>query len=66
MSVSWIENQPIPHAVVSDDDRLSKEVMVFCPYCKCFETIWFTRGILDNTHKKIYTIRQPYIPRLRF
>ena len=45
MSVSWIENQPIPHAVVSDDDRLSKEVMVFCPYCKCFETIWFTRGI---------------------
>ncbi len=51
MAMSWIENQQIPHAVVAEDGRLSKEVMVFCPACKSFETIWFTRGSLNNTRK---------------
>ncbi|MGP8079441.1 MAG: hypothetical protein ACLPVI_02895 [Dehalococcoidales bacterium] len=51
MSVSWIENQSIPHAVVAEDARLSKEVMVFCPSCKSFETIWFTKGTLNSTRK---------------
>ena len=51
MAMSWIENQQIPHAVVAEDGRLSKEVMVFCPACKSFETVWFTRGNLNNTRK---------------
>jgi hypothetical protein len=51
MAMSWIANQQIPHAVVAEDDRLSKEVMVFCPACKSFETIWFNRGSLNNTRK---------------
>jgi hypothetical protein len=51
MAMSWIANQQIPHAVVAEDGRLSKEVMVFCPACKSFETIWFTRGNLNNTRK---------------
>jgi hypothetical protein len=51
MSMSLIENLQIPHAVVAEDDRLSKEVMVFCPSCKSFETIWFTKGTLNNTRK---------------
>jgi hypothetical protein len=51
MSVSWLVNPSIPHAVVAEDNRLSKEVMVFCPSCKSFETIWFTGGTLNNTRK---------------
>jgi hypothetical protein len=51
MSMQLIENQTIPHAVVAEDSRLSNEVMVFCPSCKAFETIWFTRGVLNNTRK---------------
>jgi hypothetical protein len=51
MSVSWLENPSIPHAVVAEDNRLSKEVMVFCPSCKSFETIWFTGTALNNTRK---------------
>ena len=51
MFVSTIENRSIPHAVVAEDNRLSKEVMVFCPSCKAFETIWFTKGALNNTRK---------------
>jgi hypothetical protein len=51
MSMQLTENRQYPNAVVAEDDRLSKEVMVFCPSCKCFETIWFTRGTLNNTRK---------------
>jgi len=51
MSTQVIENQRIPHAIVGEDNRLSKEVMIFCPSCKAFETVWFTRGALNNTRK---------------
>ena len=51
MSMQLTENRIYPNAVVAEDDRLSKEVMVFCPACKSFETIWFTRGSLNNTRK---------------
>jgi hypothetical protein len=51
MSMSLTANQSIKHTVVGEDNRLSKEVMVFCPSCKAFETVWFTKGILNNTRK---------------
>ena len=51
MSMQLTENRIYPNAVVAEDDRLSEEVMVFCPSCKSFETIWFTRGTLNNTRK---------------
>jgi hypothetical protein len=51
MSISLIVNHPVPPALVAEDNRLSKEVMVFCPACKAFETVWFTRGTLNSTRK---------------
>ena len=51
MSMQLIETQPFPQAIIEGDNRLSKEVMVFCPSCKAFETIWFTKGTLNNTRK---------------
>jgi hypothetical protein len=51
MSVSWIKNPPLPKTIIAEDQRLSKEIMVFCPACKSFETIWFTRGTLNSTRK---------------
>lgn len=51
MSISSIENRLIPNALVADDNRLAKEVMVFCPSCLAFETVWFTSGALNRTRK---------------
>ena len=51
MSISLMENRPVPRAVVAEDNHLSVEVMVFCPACKAFETVWFTNHALNQTRK---------------
>ncbi len=51
MVISSTENRLVPHIAVAEDNRLSKEVMVFCPSCKAFETVWFTNGALNPTRK---------------
>jgi hypothetical protein len=51
MSVSLIEKRPFPHPLGDDDKVLSNEVMVFCPSCKAFETLWFTSSALNQTRK---------------
>ena len=49
--MSLIKKQLIPQPIVAEDNRLSKEVMAFCPSCKAFETIWFSNGSLNQTRK---------------
>ncbi len=51
MSMPLIENRPIPKVIIAEDNDLSKEVMVFCPACKAFQTIWFTKSVLNQTRK---------------
>jgi hypothetical protein len=51
MSMSSIENRPSSQAVLAEDNRLSKEIMAFCPACKAFETVWFTNSGLNQTRK---------------
>ena len=51
MSMPLIEKRLITQAIIAEDNRLSKEVMVFCPLCKAFETIWFSNGTLNQTRK---------------
>jgi hypothetical protein len=51
MSTTLIKNSPLPKTIIAEDERLSKELMVFCPVCKSFETVWFTMGSLNATRK---------------
>jgi hypothetical protein len=51
MSASWMQNSRLPKTIIAEDERLSKELMVFCPVCKSFETVWFTMGALNPTRK---------------
>lgn len=51
MSTSIVENRQFLNAMIAEDSRFSKEVMVFCPSCKAFETVWFNRGALNQTRK---------------
>ena len=49
--MSLIKKRLIPQVILAEDNRLSKEVMAFCPACKAFETIWFNNGTLNQTRK---------------
>jgi len=49
--MSLIKKQLVPQVMLAEDNRLSKEVMAFCPSCKAFETIWFSNGTLNQTRK---------------
>jgi hypothetical protein len=51
--MSLIKKQLVPQVMLAEDNRLSKEVMAFCPSCKAFETIWFSNGTLNQTRKFI-------------
>ncbi|UCH42446.1 MAG: hypothetical protein JSW16_06415 [Dehalococcoidales bacterium] len=30
---------------------MDEEVVVFCPKCKTFETVWLTKGVIVRTQK---------------
>ena len=49
--MSLIKKQLVPQVMLAEDNRLSKEVMAFCPSCKAFETIWFSNVTLNQTRK---------------
>jgi len=51
MSISLAGKQMLSDEVVTESDTLPDEVMVFCPTCKAFETVWFTKGTLNQTRK---------------
>ena len=51
MSTSFIENRQVLSTIIAEDNRLAEEVMVFCPACKAFETVWFNNGTLNQTRK---------------
>jgi hypothetical protein len=51
MSTSFVENRQVLNTTFAKDSRLPKEVMVFCPACKTFETVCFNRGVLNQTRK---------------
>ena len=51
MSTSFVENRQVLNTIFAKDSRLPKEVMVFCPSCKAFETVWFTQNVLNQTRK---------------
>jgi hypothetical protein len=51
MSMSLDEQRTLSRAAVIEPNVLSNEVMVFCPACKAFETVWFNNGALNQTRK---------------
>ncbi len=51
MSVSVFGSQMVTRSVMAESTRPANEVMVFCPSCKAFQTVWFTDGALNQTRK---------------
>ena len=51
MAISSSNEQTILDALVEELNILTDEVMVFCPSCKAFQTLWFKKGVLIQTRK---------------
>ena len=51
MSISMIGKQKLSRVAIAETETLPEEVMVFCPMCKAFETVWFNGGALIQTRK---------------
>jgi len=51
MFTSSVEKRQFFRPAMTEANTLSDEVMVFCPACKAFETVWFTDAALNQTRK---------------
>jgi hypothetical protein len=37
--------------IEAESEKESEEIMIFCPACKAFETVWFNKGELTQNRK---------------
>jgi hypothetical protein len=37
--------------IEAESEKESDEIMIFCPACKTFETVWFNKGKLNQNRK---------------
>jgi hypothetical protein len=51
MFTALIGKHMLSPAKIADDNLDSGEVMVFCPACKTFETIWINNSRLNQTRR---------------
>ena len=64
MSISIVAKSNVANRIQSQtieavSEKESNEVMVLCPSCKAFETVWFNRGEL--IHNRKFTQYRNYI-----
>jgi hypothetical protein len=53
MSTLIAGKQMFTHVIATNSRGVSHEVMVLCPACKTFETVWFNKGKLNQNRKFI-------------
>ena len=51
MSISVVGKQIQSHTLAGEAETESDEVMIFCPACKAFETVWVNKGKLNQNRK---------------
>ena len=51
MPLVLVKEQKPATTVEAGSGVLSDEVMAFCPVCKAFQTLWFTKGKLMQIRK---------------
>ncbi len=51
MSTPVAGEQMFPHMIATNPRVVSHEVMVLCPACKTFETVWLNNGKLNQNRK---------------
>jgi hypothetical protein len=51
MSTPVAGEQMFSHVIATNSRVVSHEVMVLCPACKTFETVWLNNGKLNQNRK---------------
>lgn len=51
MPISVVGKQIQSHTMAGESETESNEVMIFCPACKAFETVWVNKGKLNQNRK---------------
>jgi hypothetical protein len=51
MSTSVIGKRIQSRTIETESEKESDEIMIFCPACKAFETVWFNKGKLNQNRK---------------
>jgi len=51
MSISTETKRIQSCTIEGESEKESEEIMIFCPACKAFETVWFNKGKLNQNRK---------------
>jgi hypothetical protein len=51
MSIATVAKSIPTRTIEAESETESDEIMIFCPACKAFETVWFNKGKLNQNRK---------------